>query len=176
MGRNILLIIRCMEWVPLRPVRGNLKKNFGSTYDSFMNDLKESERTDKNSVFKCFTSHSASLTWDTPAWRRCIDDRLLWAKDLKTTFIQVMRYLSFCERRGIVFNPKKLRQGEKEMGIFGLKMTQQGMKPTDNQIFEGHPRLYGPPQLVHLLPEWTIKKTYGRFEGKAEENYNLEMD
>ena len=45
-----------------------------------------------------------------------------------------MKYLLFCGERGIVFNPAKMKLCEKELEIVGLKLTQDGVKPADNQV------------------------------------------
>ena len=85
-------------------------------------------------MFRGFSDKGKTDKWSTPSWKRCINDTLLWSKDLEMLFMQVMKYLSFCGEKGIVFNPKKLRLLEKEMEIFGLKLDQQGVKPADNQV------------------------------------------
>ena len=69
-----------------------------------------------------------------PAWRRCIDDTLLWSSSLEDSFMQCAKYLTFCGQEGIIFNPKKLELGKKQVNIFGFRMTQSGVLPSENQI------------------------------------------
>ena len=35
---------------------------------------------------------------------------------------------------GIIFNPKKLEVGKKQVNIFGFRMSQTGVLPSENQI------------------------------------------
>ena len=100
--------------------------HYVATYDKLMTDLRDKEREKADSVFRCFTDKTTTGKWATTAWKRCIDVTLLWSNNLETSIIQVMSYLSFFREKGIVFNPKKLKLGEKEMEIFGLKLDQQG--------------------------------------------------
>ena len=53
---------------------------------------------------------------------------------MKQSFLQCAKYLSFCGNEGIIFNPKKLEVGKKEVNIFGFRMTQSGVLPSINQI------------------------------------------
>ena len=69
-----------------------------------------------------------------PSWRRCIDDTLIWSSSLKTSFLQCAQYLAFCGREGIIFNPKKLEVGKKQVNIFGFRMSQNGVLPSENQV------------------------------------------
>ena len=69
-----------------------------------------------------------------PSWRRCIDDTLIWSESIRTSFLQCAKYLSFCGTEGIIFNPKKLEVGKKQVNIFGFRMGQNGVLPSENQI------------------------------------------
>ena len=102
-------------------------------YNSIMEKLLIEEKENKNSVFKCFTDKE-DTNWNTPAWRRCIDDTLIWGSSIKQSFLQCAKYLTFCGQQGIVFNPNKLQVGKKEVAIFGFRMTQSGVLPSINQI------------------------------------------
>ena len=42
--------------------------------------------------------------------------------------------MEYCGKEGIIFNFDKLKIIEKEVDIFGYKMTQKGIVPSDNQI------------------------------------------
>ena len=69
-----------------------------------------------------------------PYWRRCIDDTLIWSSNIKQYFLQCAKYLTFCTNEGIIFNPKKLEVGKKQVNIFGFGMSQSGVLPSENQI------------------------------------------
>ena len=99
-----------------------------------MHKLLEEEKHNADSVFKCFTDKSEGPTWSQPSWRRCIDDTLLWSQSIEQSFLQCARYLSFCGEEGIIFNPKKLEVGKKEVQIFGFRMSQMGVLPSENQV------------------------------------------
>ena len=99
-----------------------------------MAKLLKEEQNDKDSVFKCFSEKSEGPGWSMPAWRRCIDDTLLWSSNLEDSFLQCAKYLTFCGTEGIIFNPKKLEIGKKQVNIFGFRMSQTGVLPSENQI------------------------------------------
>ena len=106
--------------------------HYVSVYNGIMNTLKTEEQSNSNSVFRCFRDKSKA--WTNPSWKRCIDDTLLWATSFKQSFMQCAKYLTYCGRQGIIFNPNKIEVGRQEVNIFGLRMTQQGVLPTQNQV------------------------------------------
>ena len=108
--------------------------HYVAQYNSIMTKLLVEEEGDPNSVFKCFSDKSQGPKWSSPAWKRCIDDTLIWSTSQKQSFLQCAKYLSFCGTEGIIFNPKKLEVGKKEVNIFGFRMTQSGVLPSINQI------------------------------------------
>ena len=103
-------------------------------YNAIMGKLLAEEEKDENSVFKCFTDTTKGPGWVTPAWRRCIDDTLIWSSSAKQSFLQCAKYLTFCGTEGIIFNPKKLEVGKKQVNIFGFRMSQTGVLSSENQI------------------------------------------
>ena len=108
--------------------------HYVAQYNAIMNKLLKEEQENENSVFKCFSDKSKGKGWSMPAWRRCIDDTLLWSSNIEDSFIQCAKYLTFCGKEGIIFNPKKLELGKKQVNIFGFRMTQSGVLPSENQI------------------------------------------
>ena len=106
--------------------------HYVSVYNDIMNQLRDKEKTNPNSVFRCLSDEKKQ--WTNPSWKRCIDDTLLWATSFKQSFMQCAKYLTFCGQSGIIFNPRKLEVGRTEVNIFGLHVTQQGVLPTKNQI------------------------------------------
>jgi hypothetical protein len=64
--------------------------------------------------------------------RHCIDDMLIWADSLEMSLKQVHYILQFCASKGIIFNAKKMKLGERSLNIFGYHLDQNGLKPTDD--------------------------------------------
>ena len=108
--------------------------HYVAQYNAIMGKLLKEEQNDENSVFRCFSDKSSGPEWSMPSWRRCIDDTLIWSSSIKTSFLQCAKYLAFCGREGIIFNPKKLEVGKKNVNIFGFRMGQNGVLPSENQI------------------------------------------
>merc|ERR1711981_328633 len=108
--------------------------HYVSQYNGIMAKLYNEEKNNPNSVFRCFTDKEDKKSWDKLAWKRCIDDTLIWSSSIKQSFLQCARYLSFCGTEGIVFNPAKLEVGREEVQIFGFRMSQNGVLPSLNQI------------------------------------------
>ena len=99
-----------------------------------MEKLLKEEKDDENSVIKCISDKTKGPGWSMTAWRRCIDDTLLWSSSTKNSFLQCAKYLTFCGNEGIIFNHKKLEVGKKQVTIFGFRMGQSGVLPSENQI------------------------------------------
>ena len=99
-----------------------------------MGNLLEDEKNDADSVFKCFTDKTEGPNWSKPSWRRCIDYTLIWSQSVEQSFLQCARYLTYCGEQGIIFNPKKLEVGKKQVQIFGFRMMQAGVLPSENQV------------------------------------------
>ena len=85
-------------------------------------------------TLKCYFEKQEGPEWSMPSWRRCIDDTLIWSSSIKTSFLQCAQYLSFCGNEGIIFNPKKLEVGKKNVNIFAFRMGQNGVLPSENQV------------------------------------------
>ena len=108
--------------------------HYVAQYNAIMGKLLKEEQKDENSTFKCFSEKSKGQDWSMPSWRRCIDDTLIWSSSLKTSFLQCAQYPAFWGNEGIIFNPKKLEVGKKQVNIFGFRMGQNGVLPSENQI------------------------------------------
>jgi hypothetical protein len=79
-------------------------------------------------LFKCPVSKNTSDN----NLKRCIDNTLIWASSIWMSFRQIWYILNFCSKEGIVFNPNKMKLGEKSLNIFGYHLDQNGLKPTDD--------------------------------------------
>ena len=108
--------------------------HYVAQYNAVMGKLLQEEKKDPDSVFKCFSDKTEGANWHMPAWRRCIDDTLIWSNSIENSFLQCARYLQFCGTEGIIFNPRKLEVGKKNVDIFGFRMSQNGVLPSLNQV------------------------------------------
>merc|ERR1712105_424075 len=108
--------------------------HYVAQYNAIMGKLLKEEQKNPESVFKCFSDKSKGTEWSMPSWRRCIDNTLIWSSSIKDSFLQCAQYLNFCGREGIIFNPKKLEVGKKQVNIFGFRMSQNGVLPSENQV------------------------------------------
>jgi hypothetical protein len=100
--------------------------HYTNTYDKIQDEMIAS--CPDPELFKCPVSKNSGER----NIRRCIDDTLVWASSLDIAFRQVHYILQFCSRKGIIFNAKKLKLGERSLNIFGYHLDQNGLKPTDN--------------------------------------------
>ena len=108
--------------------------HYVAQYNDIMEKLLKEERQNPISEFRCFSDKTNGPEWQQPSWRRCIDDTLIWSSSKEQALIQCAKYLTFCGREGIIFNPKKLVMGQKEVNIFGFRMNQSGVLPSKNQV------------------------------------------
>ena len=76
-----------------------------------------------------FTHRHDDITKDFPDIAKCIDDAILWSKNLAEEFAHVCRYLTLCAANGIVFNPEKFVFGQKEVDFAGFTITEDSVKP-----------------------------------------------
>ena len=60
---------------------------------------------------------------------KCVDDTLLWSKDIKSSFIQTCEFLTHCSRNGIVFNPSKFQFSRDEVDYAGFTIGKDSVKP-----------------------------------------------
>ena len=103
-------------------------------YNAIMGKLLKEEQKNPESVFKCFSDKSKGPEWSMPSWRCCIDDTLIWSSSIRDSFLQCALYLTFCGTEEIIFNPRKLEVGKKQVNIFGFRISQNGVLPSENQI------------------------------------------
>ena len=66
--------------------------------------------------------------------KKCVDDSILWAKDLEGIFHHTCKYISHCAEAGISFNSSKFRFGAEEVEFLGFQLTKDGVQPTEKYI------------------------------------------
>ena len=65
---------------------------------------------------------------------KCVDDSLLWAKNIEELFWQTCRYLETTARNGIIMNPTKFVFAKKEVEFAGFMVGPKSVKPTAKMI------------------------------------------
>ena len=41
---------------------------------------------------------------------KCVDDTLLWARDIEQSYFQIFKYLQVCQSKGITLNKKRMEE------------------------------------------------------------------
>ena len=65
---------------------------------------------------------------------KCVDDSLLWAKNIEESFWQTCLYLETTARNGIIMNPTKFVFAKKEVEFAGFMVGPRSVKPTAKMI------------------------------------------
>jgi len=89
---------------------------------------------------------------DTPNFTKCIDDTLLWADNLESSFFQAVEFLGLCSSNGITLNPEKFQFGVDVATFAGFEITMDSVKPCSNflESIEKFPT----PQNIHDIRSW----------------------
>jgi transposase InsO family protein len=74
------------------------------------------------------------MTSDIPRKVQCIDDALLWDKNIEDSFWHTVDYLIHCSKNGVVFNPSKFRFSQPELDFAGFCLTADGIKPSKSLL------------------------------------------
>ena len=79
-----------------------------------------------------YTRRYDDFTKDVPRKTRCVDDSLLWDRDIRDAFWDTLDYIKLCADNGVVFNPSKFVFGEDEVNFAGYNITNNGIRPTEH--------------------------------------------
>ena len=71
---------------------------------------------------------------DIPDKTKCIDDTLLWANDLTSSFFQAIDWLDKCGNNGITLNPEKFVFGADVVEFAGFEITMDTVRPCQRYI------------------------------------------
>jgi hypothetical protein len=71
---------------------------------------------------------------DIPDKTKCIDDTLLWADNLTTSFFQAVNWLDICGRNGITLNPDKFTFGAYTVEFSGFQITMDTVRRRQRYI------------------------------------------
>ena len=65
---------------------------------------------------------------------KCVDDTLLWEKDIEMAFWQACEFLSLCGENGITLNPSKFQFAENTVEFAGFKITPTSVQPSKKYL------------------------------------------
>ena len=71
---------------------------------------------------------------DIPRKVQCVDDTLLWDKDIEESFWHTVDYITHCSQNGVVLNPTKFRFSQTEIDFAGFHVTKDGIKPAKSLL------------------------------------------
>ena len=76
-----------------------------------------------------YTRRFDDITVDVRRKAKCIDDTVLWDKDIEEAFWHTVDYITTCSEGGIIFNPKKFHFAKDEVDFAGFTLSTDGIKP-----------------------------------------------
>ena len=91
-----------------------------------------------------FSRRYDEIVSDKPNKTKCVDDSLLWANDITSSFFQTVDWLDTCGRNGIILNPEKFTFGADTVTFAGFEITPYHVRPyqhstwTPSAIFPDH--------------------------------------
>ena len=77
-----------------------------------------------------FNERYDSITSEFKRKERCVDDTVMWADNIKDSFLQVSQYLDLCAKNGIILNPDKFQFCQDVVNFAGLQVTATNVKPS----------------------------------------------
>ena len=78
-----------------------------------------------------FTKRYDAITADVKNIVKCVDDSLLWAKNIDESFKQICEYIALCGHNGIILNPIKFKFARDEIEFAGFHITNDSVRPSD---------------------------------------------
>ena len=82
----------------------------------------------------------------------CVDDIFIYYDTIEKNFYQVCSFLEQGARGGCTFNPKKFQFGEREVNFLGFRVTDTGIKPTEE--FTKSILLFSIPRSLTDIRSW----------------------
>ena len=76
-----------------------------------------------------YTERFDKIISDFPNKTKCVDDTLMWAKNIESSFRQTCEFLTHCSRNGIVFNTQKFQFCQDEVEFAGFVVGRNTVKP-----------------------------------------------
>ena len=81
-----------------------------------------------------FTQRYDEVTKDVKNIAKCVDDAILWAKDIAEAFTQICEYFTLVGRNGIIMNPDKFQFAKHEVDFAGFTITPSSVRPCDEYL------------------------------------------
>ena len=81
-----------------------------------------------------YTRRYDDIIKDVPNKVKCIDDTLLYSKDIEASFYSVFDYLTTCAENGITINENKFQFCQDTVTFAGLTITPEGICPSEKVI------------------------------------------
>ena len=81
-----------------------------------------------------YTDRFDFITRDIENLERCVDDGVLWDKDIQGNFFRTCQYLTRCSEAGILFTEEKFQFCSKEIDFLGFRIDREGVKPSEEFI------------------------------------------
>ena len=82
---------------------------------------------------------------------KCVDDCLLWSKNVESSFFQACEFLTHCSRNGIVFNSSKFQFCQDEVDFAGFTIKKDSVKPA--------------PKILESISTFPVPKTISDIRG-----------
>ena len=79
-----------------------------------------------------YTDRTDRILKEVPRLKKCVDDCLLYDSDIESNITRVYEFLQLCASHGITVNPKKFQLAEETVEYVGFKVTNEGIRPTDD--------------------------------------------
>lgn len=81
-----------------------------------------------------YTRRYDEIIQSIPNKTKCVDDTLLWAKNIEENFHQTCLFLTKCGENGITLNPKKFHFGKSEVEFAGFVISNDNVKPCSRYL------------------------------------------
>ena len=78
-----------------------------------------------------YTARMDAMLHDFERMGRCVDDTLLYDDSIEASFARACQFLNRCGQNGVILNPSKFQFAEEEVDFLGFKVTNTGVRPTD---------------------------------------------
>jgi len=99
-----------------------------------------------------YTRRFDDITADFERVKRCVDDSLLWDRDIEAAFWHTYDYIKLCADNGIIFNPEKFVFAEEVCEFAGFEITMDGYRP-NKKIIEAI-QSFSTPKTITDMRSW----------------------
>ena len=82
---------------------------------------------------------------------KCVDDTVLWAKNVEDCFHRTCQFLTLCSRNGIIFNKEKFQFCKDEVEFAGFLIGKDYVKPS--------------PKILESIKNFPVPKTISDIRG-----------